>query len=95
MLTGPLGEIMGREARANPTAVAAKAGELSGDKVRTKSDDEAYLGFLARQINSLEQFDAMIEQTKPRLRNAVRLQIWTKLRPDVQKLIPDPTADAQ
>ncbi len=86
---------MGREARANPTAVAAKAGELPANTSRTRNDDEAYLGFLARQVNDLEQFDAMIAQVAPRLRSAVRLQIWTKLRPEVQALIPDPTADAQ
>lgn len=96
MLIGPLEEIVGRAARANPTAVAAAAGELSPrsptDKIRerTASDDQAYLGFLARQVESPEQFNELIEKVSPQMRQAVRQTIWKKLKPEVQARIPDP-----
>jgi hypothetical protein len=98
MLIARLEEIVGREARANPVAADAKAGKLtarSGQEQKKQQDDEAYLGFLARQVKSAGQFEMMIAQVQPELRAAVSLAIWKKLRPEVQALIPDPSGAPQ
>jgi hypothetical protein len=93
LLMGPLEVIVGREARANPTAVSAAAGQLPAmdrqDRVKAETDSE-YLGYMARKIVSLEQFNAMVKTARPDIRHAVKLAIWKKLLPEVQALIPDP-----
>lgn len=93
MLMGPLEELVGREARANPTAVAASRGELPKMPRMarvTAGNDDQYLGYMARQVKTPEQFEAMVKTAAPKLRHAVALTIWKKLLPEVQALIPDP-----
>lgn len=69
-----------------PVMHMAKQPRLHERKQR-QANDEAYLGYLARQVETPEQFEALVNNAEPKLRAAVRELILHKLKPEVQAAV--------
>ncbi len=82
---------MGREARANQVAKDAAAGLLPPSEARAirkaASQDQDYLKFLARNIDSLEQFDDAMSKVKGEMRDAVKGMLLPLLPMPIQTAI--------
>ena len=91
MLIAPLEIIVGREARANQTAKAAADGVLPPREARQAKKDQAldqdYLAFLARNVTTIDQFDAAMDQVNGNMRKAVSGMVLPLLPMPVQTAI--------
>ena len=71
---------MGREARINAAARSTSLSPRDARRAKKQQEDDLdYLKFLARNIESTEQFNAAISASKPAMRDAVRAAILPHL----------------
>jgi hypothetical protein len=88
VLIGPLETIVGREARIN---AAARSTSLSPRESRIakqqQENDQDYLKFLARNIESSEQFETAVNAARPQIRAAVRAAIIPHLPANIRAAV--------